>query len=333
MGKKNVALIACTNGYGHIKRLLILSQALKQCGANPILFAPLLTAKILSEKEGILTPEIVDFDTLTNKKNWLNGTAIDWIKSAPSFSDFDIVISDNLIEILHIRPDAWLSGSFFWYEDLDNLSNELKKKSLDLLTKFKPKMISSKLFTSHEIKNRTELYEVGLYTQGNLVFNKKNKNDALISCGMGGSIKNQIREFVKLLSIKEKNKFKRVWVEPDIIPSNPPEWMVPATFNHEMYQNILVAIIRPGVGTITNSLSVGARIFPFYEYENKEMEFNASRIHSFGFADNTSLINDAWNKAELYRINKHLQKEHFKSLKNLDFEGAEQAANIILNSL
>ena len=90
MGKKNVALIACTNGYGHIKRLLILSQALKQCGANPILFAPLLTAKILSEKEGILTPEIVDFDTLTNKKNWLNGTAFDWLKSAPNFSDFDL---------------------------------------------------------------------------------------------------------------------------------------------------------------------------------------------------------------------------------------------------
>ncbi len=331
MGKKNVALISCTNGYGHIRRLLILSQALKQCGANPVLFAPLLSAKILSEKEGIVIPEIVDFDTFTNKENWLNGLATDWVKFSPSFSSFDIVISDNLIEILCIRPDAWLSGSFFWYEDLNNFPNELKKKSLDLLTRFKPKMISSKLFTSHEIKNRTELFEVGLYAQDNLVTNEKNKNDALIACGMGGSIKNQIREFVKSLAFREKNKFNRVWVEPDMIPSNHPEWMVPATFTHEMYQNILVALIRPGVGTITNSLLAGARIFPFYEFENNEMEFNASRIHSFGVADNTSVINEAWNKAELYRIDKELQQEHFKNLKNLDFDGAKQAANIILS--
>ena len=333
MEKKNVALIACTNGYGHIRRLLILSQALKQCGANPVLFAPLLSAKILSEKEGIVIPEIVDFDTFTNKENWLNVTAVDWVKSAPSFSDFDIVISDNLIEILHIRPDAWLSGSFFWYEDLNNFSNELKKKSLDLLTRFKPKMISSSLFTSQEIKNRTELYEVGLYAQDNLVINEKNKHDVLIACGMGGSIKKQAREFVKLLATKEKNKFQRVWVESDIIPSNHPEWMVPATFTNEMYQNILVALIRPGVGTITNSLLAGARIFPFYEFENKEMKLNVSRIHSFGVADNTSVINDAWNKAELYRIDNQLQQEHCKSLKNLDFDGAKQAANIILSSL
>ena len=333
MEKKNVALIACTNGYGHIRRLLILSQALKQCGANPVLFAPLFSAKILSEKEGIVIPEIVDFDTHTNKKNWLNGTAVDWVKSAPSFSDFDIVISDNLIEILHVRPDAWLSGSFFWYEDLNNFPNELKKKSLDLLTRFKPKMISSQLFSSHEIKNRTELYEVGLYSHDNLVINEKNKNDALIACGMGGYIKNQIREFVKSLAMKEKNNFQRVWVEPDIIPSNHPEWMVSATFTLEMYQNILAAIIRPGVGTISNSLSVGARIFPFYEYDNKELEFNASRIHSFGVAEDTSVINDAWSKAELYRIDKELQQEHRNSLKNLDFDGVKQAANIILSSL
>ena len=95
MENKNVALIACTNGYGHIRRLLILSQALKECGLTPVLFVPLLPTKIIAKKEGIVIPEIVDFDTFTKKENWLNGTAVDWLKFAPSFSDFDIVISDN----------------------------------------------------------------------------------------------------------------------------------------------------------------------------------------------------------------------------------------------
>ena len=70
-----------------------------------------------------------------------------------------------------------------------------------------------------------------------------------------------------------------------------------------------------------------------YEYENKELESNAFRLHSFGVAEDTSVINDAWSKAELYRIDKELQQEHCKSLKNLDFDGAKQAANIILSSL
>ena len=109
--------------------------------------------------------------------------------------------------------------------------------------------------------------------------------------------------------------------------------MVPATFTHKMYQNIIAAVIRPGVGTVTSSLSTGARIFPFYERDNKEMEFNALRIHSFGIGENTLLINDAWSQAELFRINNESQIEHYKKVQNLDMDGARQSANIILSSI
>ncbi len=331
MGKKNVALFTCTNGYGHIKRLLLLSEALNYSGVNTVLFTPKSCAKLIAKKEGISTFNIVDFDTHTRKQDWLDESATKWIKLAPNLSKFDIVVSDNLIEILYIRPDAWLSGSFFWHDALDCFPVNLKEQSLALLKKYKPKMISSKLFTSDQLKAHVELYEVGLYSS-NLFYNSSDsKKDALIACGFGGAVKNEASRFVANLAKEEKTNFNQVWVEPDILPINHPDWMIPATFTEEMYKKILVSIIRPGVGTITNSLSTGARIFPFFEYENFEMTLNASKIYSAGIADKTFSIAEAWSQAEKYRVNYDLQKIHNKKLKFLDFDGANQAAKIILS--
>jgi hypothetical protein len=194
-------------------------------------------------------------------------------------------------------------------------------------------MISSKMFSSNEIECHTKLYEVGLYTQETPPMKFINKTDALVSCGLGGSVKEEAREFVKSLAMMKGTNFERIWVEPGILPNVYPDWMVPATFTRQMYQNVIAAVIRPGVGTVTSSLSTGARIFPFYECDNKEMEFNALRIHSCGVGENTLSINDAWSQAELFRINNESQIEHYKKVHNLDMDGAKQAANIILSSI
>ena len=39
---------------------------------------------------------------------------------------------NNLIEILKVRPDAWLSGSFFWHESLNNFPENLTPELLSL---------------------------------------------------------------------------------------------------------------------------------------------------------------------------------------------------------
>ena len=333
MRKKSVALLACSNGYGHIKRLLLLSESLTTAGANPTLFAPKVSAELIAKKEQISASKVVNFNTHTNKENWLDGSAVEWIKFAPNLSKFDIVVSDNLIEILSIRPDAWLSGSFFWHDALLNFPQYLKKNSISLLKKYNPKIISSELFTSDQLKSNTELYEVGLF--GGSFFKKKSneQTDVLIACGFGGSVKKEALEFVKNLANTKKRKFKRVWVEPDIIPLDRPDWILPATFTKEMYQKILSAIIRPGVGTITNSLSAGAKIFPFYEPDNFEMRFNAEKIYLAGVASQTSTINDAWEKSELFCETHDEQSFHNEKIAKIDFNGAQQAAALILGHI
>ena len=123
----NVALISCSNGYGHIRRLLLLSQELISKSNHVVLFAPLNFVKNIIETTGIHhCPDVVDFDTETNIDRWLYGEKFDWHKRIPSLENFDIVVSDNLIDVLEVRDDAWLSGSFFWHEIIHNFPIKLK---------------------------------------------------------------------------------------------------------------------------------------------------------------------------------------------------------------
>ena len=194
-------------------------------------------------------------------------------------------------------------------------------------------MISSGIFVSDSVRSNTQVFEVGLYAANNNNAVHQNKRDALISCGKGGGSEIYVKEFVKLLAEREKPQFHCVWVEPSMLPNKYPDWMAPATFTHKMYQNIISAVIRPGVGTITSSLLSGSRIFPFYESGNKEMEFNALRVQSYNVGESTSTIDEAWLKAELFAADENSQKRHFEEVKGLDLCGAQQSAEIILSSL
>ena len=65
---KTIALIACSNGLGHIRRLIILSQALIKNGAKPTIFAPEKSVTRLVQLMDIKQPpEVFNFDSHTTK--------------------------------------------------------------------------------------------------------------------------------------------------------------------------------------------------------------------------------------------------------------------------
>jgi hypothetical protein len=102
-----------------------------------------------------------------------------------------------------------------------------------------------------------------------------------------------------------------------------------ATYTAEMYEKIAVSIIRPGVGTITDTLIYGGRPLMFHEHENQEMKRNSSTINKLGLGESCSSIKDAWQKAEDYISNKKMQEKHINLVRNLDRNGAMQAASIL----
>ena len=328
---EKIALIACSNGLGHVRRLVILSQELIKLGATPTLFAPLESVNRLKKSITGEFPELRDFDSHTTINDWINGDAFVWYKYLPDLSSYDTVVSDNLVEILLVRPDAWLMGSFFWHESLVDFNIKQKLYLRTMLTSRQSRVISSKLFSAPYISKYSSLYNVGLFSDKkcSIKYAKKDKN-VLIACGMGGGVVGQAKLFIKLLAKEKSIPFNTVYVEPDIMPNNPPKFMIPATFTKSMYDNITVAVIRPGIGTITDSLCAGARIFTFFEEDNLEMQINSTTINNIGVGCGGSNINNAWLNACIYCNSVDMQKKHKIHIEKLDFNGVKQAAQLLL---
>ncbi len=327
-----VALIACSNGFGHTKRLLLLANELNNLSINSVIYAPIESVKHISRTHKIPIHTVKDFDSKTSISDWLTGNAANWYKSLPDLSSYDQVVSDNLVEILKIRPDAWLSGSFFWHNSLKGIPDNIITRTNEILSNNHPRMISSALFSSDYLKKNTKLYEVGVYANNDVLSSKLSylhKSDVLISIGHGLNLYKEAHKFINYISEKKDIGFDNVWVEPCLIPKNPPNWMKVATYTAEMYEKIAVSIIRPGVGTITDTLIYGGRPLMFHEHENQEMKRNSSTINKLGLGESCSSIKDAWQKAEDYISNKKMQEKHINLVRNLDRNGAMQAASIL----
>jgi len=333
---KSIALIACSNGLGHTRRVFLLAKALANKPLEVTIFAPLSDLVLLNYSDGFKRIKVIDFNTQTSISKWNEVDTQNWYRLLPDLSEFDIVVCDNLIEVLKIRDDAWLSGSFFWHESINKFPQKLKKESQDLLLKHKPNMISSSLFSSEILNKYTHLYEVGLFSDAEVNFSLSkdtSKNDILIACGKGGGVMSKTKDFIKRLSKEKSTIFDTVWIEPTLLPYDSPHWMKKAAFTNEMYQSLIASIIRPGVGTITNSLLVHSKVFLYYEPDNLEMIENSNLIENSGLGINSVEIDNAWNDAIDYVESSGLQYEFRRKSRTLNINGAQEAADILASSL
>ena len=327
-----VALIACSNGMGHIRRMLALASSLNELGATPYLFAPKRKSEKLIKLNNSYMPKIIDFKSATQYDDWLNGNAYNWTHYLPDLSDYDSIVSDNLLEILYIRKDAWISGSFLWQYSLSGIASDNVKNAEKILNQFNPKMISSSLFSADYLYKKTRLFKVGLFS-----FSSKheyyNGSDILISIGTGGSIGNEVEILLDKICTSNKPIDGIIWIEPSLWNGSMPKWVLPADFTPDMYKKIRCAVVRPGVGTVTDCLLNGARIFSFYEAGNYEMKDNSRKLKIAGVGEDSSRIDQAWDLALNYYDSSFKQAQHKKAFDSIDRNGAKDAAEHILKNI
>jgi len=329
MRQRRIALISCSNGLGHVRRLLALSLALREQGAEPVLLAPAQKVERLVNALGIPQPKTVDFFSRTTLSHWMDPTDVGWIDDLPTLDDYDDVVSDNLIEILEVRPDAWLSGSFFWHRSLDEFSAAKAEHAERLLRDVRPKMISSDLFAAPYLEDNTRLSRVGLYSFGHSPPIKRG-GDVLVSCGTGGAIAHEAEDLVSAIATGPRPISGTVFVEPSTYRADMPEWIRPADFTPEMYSALQLAVIRPGVGSATGALLVGARLFCYYERGNGEMRFNAQRVAEVGVGEDCGNALDAWKAALNWLGDVEARARHDAMAALIDRDGARQAARLII---
>jgi hypothetical protein len=329
MSSLRIALIACDNGLGHVRRMLSLSLALRDRGASPVLIAPGGAVQRLGMTYGVPLPEVIDFESRTTRADWLAPDANCWTDEMPALDDFDEVVSDNLVEILALRPRAWLSGSFFWHLALPNFPPHKAARAEELLARHRPRMIATGLFAAPYLAAKTRLDIVGMYALGQVVRSNRS-GDLLISCGKGGEAETATRALLQKIACGARPGLSKVWVEPALHCYDMPDWMQPASFTPAMYGRLAAAVIRPGVGTVTDALLAGARLFLFHEAGNLEMVLNARRIAETGLGEAFVRTDDAWWAAVEFAQHRGAQIYHANSLQALDSDGADQAARILL---
>lgn len=319
---KTIALIAVDNGLGHLKRQIILGDFLTSRLYSVTIYCNSRnTEKLLSNRKIKFIHCSIKVNDLFHRVNLINKYPI-----LRDLDKYDIVLSDNILEIVNIRQDALLFASFFWHKAIKNVPKPYFDYCENLIRVNKPLIFSSSFFTSPYLKGYKNLVEVGLFSK--ISNTKKIKKDILISTGHGGEDLEFFESAVApLLKLAEEKNFC-IWVEPSLYKAGKSSQLKLATYESEMYNKIRIGICRPGVGTVTDLLKVEAFILMHYEKANLEMKNISRTIERLNLgkkvsnvADLASMVEDKWNK-----------KSHNYNL--LSFDGpqnVEKSMQLMLN--
>lgn len=276
-------------------------------------------------------PNLIDYRTNSSYRDWMNPNLQAWSDSSPKLEKYDIVVSDNLIEVLEYRNDTILSGSFFWHEALHAIPSNKKAYAISLLKKYRPKMISSSLFAPEYLESYTQLNYVGIYDSPLIKNNfKENRDSLLISCGKGGNMDSKIRSLINEFSVKSRPVSGVVFIEPSLYLDNMPPWIKPADYSDSMYKVVGAAIIRPGIGTVSDCILYKIKMFMVFEPENNEMQFNAQKISENNLGQVFNKVPDAW-LSSIEFMKAKLWKNYSNNFISCDIDGANQASKIILS--
>ncbi len=331
MRAKEVALIACPNGLGHVRRMLSLAHELRVQGAQVTIFAPKDRVNKLASIYLVKVPQIYPIDNYfeRSKPYLLDFQAVKKLES--EISQFDVVVSDNLLEILAVRPDSWISGSFFWHRSLKCFPQSHKQKIDDLLLNTFPRLITSSIFESDYLAEMTRIHRVGLYSFDSLTNHIGNeREDALLSCGKGGHCESITNSLLNKIIKLPKPNLNTLWIEPILYRSTMPDWIQPADYTPNMYHRLRFAVVRAGVGTLTDLIVSGVPIFTYFEEDNQEICLNASRIDRYKYGKALDNLEHAWHSAALFLDQKLSTDQMLSDRFKLDSNGAMQAAQLIL---
>ena len=317
-----IAIVASNNGLGHIRRSVLLANKLIKKFKVTILCSLEKVKKFKLDK----SVKIKDFDIklyknkILNKKNNIH-------KSFNIKEKFDLYLSDNYPEIALKNENSLMLSNFFWHDILKINTNYYK--SVEKKIKDRP-ILANYLFVSKYIKKNFKIRPVGFYGNFKNRSLKKNRNGILISFGTA-EMKNKryIQRFINQLKNQKKRKFP-IFIEPNFYQKDFKKYnLYKATYDDKMYNKIAIAIIKPGLGTITECLSRGITILTFTRGQNKEFLYNAQILERNHLGINFSYLSSAIEFACLMVKEIKFLKEKYNIAKKLHWNGEFEVIKII----
>ncbi len=335
----DIAILVSDNGLGHMRRSIALAIKLKKYGYGVEIFgnkkAYKKITKSLNSENSIF--KFKEYKFFYDLNYFLDGSPEKFliIKRLPNLDNYDVVISDNIVEVLKKRKDSILIAQFFWHEILPNISKEYKKKCRELIKDTKPIIFGDKYFSMKYIKDNMNYIPTGLHElnlrREEVAFNKNCvKKNLLISGGNTLYAKNLFSGYVDSIIKKPIPDIDIVFLDKNIMPKKYPEWIQKANFNKTMYQSLIACICRPGIGTLTENIYYGVRIFTLYEKNNLEMINNDFALEKLDLGENLKSINYFKKQIFNFITDKERTELQISNCEMIDFDGTNQIIKKLL---
>ena len=322
----SIAIIACDHGFGHVKRGYHYGLQLAISGYR---------VSLLARKDGLSrfsdflghheNLNLIPFNTST-AINKSKEELVQWLQRLPDLSHFDFIVSDNLPEILSLYPQAILSGSFLWHLDAPTIDPAYSQFCQGLIETHQPIHLASEFFVSDQLMKYSNIIPIGLIGHSKDFDRLSPSSGALLISSGKNEIQNpDFKDLIsELILYKERLPFTSVYVDSSLLPTSAPEWMIKATFDEEMYSRLSSAIIRPGVGTVTDCIRHRVLILATSENDNKEMQTNIEALERWNLGTRVDLSVGWLNLLEeIYG----LDARYNQNLANIQFNAEDQVVN------
>jgi len=297
--KKTIGFYTCSNGFGHYKRISIIAKYLSNDyditiygtwhqmfnlgGVKNCRHVQQHTHNIRWDKT--LSNSKVDFKSY---KECLENHKEDLLRH-------DYVISDNIVGILEYRPDAILSGSFFWKDVFFNKFGKNKITDFDneLLDKHNPLILTNKYAETGSIKNYKNKVQFGFGCKDKKY--KEFKIDKILTLKPSLNYLDTYSTFFDKLKLKTTSDFS-------------------------VKENIAL-MCRPGLGIITHCVENNIPLIALYDKnDSTEIIELAKLVEKLGIGFKQNINRDFNNlKFALYKDNSiykynQYEKEGYKNI-------------------
>ncbi len=350
-----VSFIICSNGYGHLKRVLSIIPPLLEL-SNTISVAVFCPGSHieLAKREINFQPGLnLDFysDASFNEISWLNSDGIsiqkyrNWqeeLRKHPILNKSHLIVSDNHLLPITVFPNVILMGSFLWHDvvnfrndDVDFLVENEKKQ----LLKLKPKMICLSEMAMPEVLTKTTPIKTPWichkYSSSSIY---KVENSILITGGGTALINNTLAEIALKLQIA--NRALQVFVDSkiyDLLKDKKENKALKFGFSNSEFASLSAVICRPGIGILTDCVRYNVPPIAINDGFNNEIHHNARRINELGFGASFDSSNHSTtelvDKILIFFSNKATLAACMSKLQNQKTEGSDFVANVIQQSI
>lgn len=355
MNKILISFIVCSNGYGHLKRVLSVVKNILRINdkIDIVIFCPdshINFAKGEINFVGVGARCSFNSDVSTSELNWTSSGGVSLAKfvkwqnelsSHPVLIQSNLIVSDNHVTPVTIFENVKLMGSFIW-DDVVNFRNKDVNKIKDVefffLDKRKPEMYCLNDFAMPAVVEKTSSVQLPWFCER---FEAKDKSEekSILVTGGGTALTNAYL-FNVTLNLLELGVHDIIYLDSmlfELMSGISDKRIRKFTFTDLDFFNLKAIVCRPGIGILTDCIKYGIPPIVIDDGFNLEISHNANTINrlelgkSFNISENTILQ----VSNEIIRIlnNGELLTRFREKIKLQKTGGAEKAAELIVTSI